>query len=542
MTFRPSSNRQRVARSAVCVRSVLTAVLILAGFTRTEAAVVNAANVSLAAVQTAVNVATIGDTVLVPAGTATWTNTLTIAKDIQIIGAGVGQTIITNYWPKPGGNDGIVWWTSTNSLCRFSGFTFEATSPYVNTFNIVGTSHAFRADHCAFDNTIGSAFVFSAGWVYGVVDHCLFNNVHVPFQVHHDLYGGYVNGNGSWADPDNWGTTNALYIEDCTFTADPAVGYGIADGYGGARIVIRYCISTNVFQGTHGSDTSGASRGARTFEMYCNNFQWPTNQVPNSFPLCVQLRSGTAVIFSNTINGGWKTLLGMAEYRPNVLSAYTPWKSASGDNSWDSNSPTIYDSGTGTATATNLVDNTKSWTINQWVGYSFANTDQKWGTLVVSNNANTIYYPPFDLDYGVANIVYAFTNGDHYQIKKLLAVLDQPGFGQGDLLTNDATGYRQAYNTVTGGQDWPHEVSDPVYVWGNNYTALVGTGLIISENTTVSRNRDYVIGTPKPGYTPLAYPHPLVSSSGAGTGTGTGTGTNSVMPPSELQAHPPGTH
>ena len=283
-TFQSSPDSRLLARAAVWMRSVITAVVILAGFDQTEAAIINAANVSLAAVQTAVNVASIGDTVNVPAGTATWTNLLYITKDIQIIGAGIGRTIITNYYPKPLGNDGIYWITSTNAVCRISGFSFTANSTTVNTFNIQGNSHAFRADHCSFDGTIGSAFVFAPGyWVCGVVDHCTFNNVHIPFQVNHDTYGGGVNGNGSWADADNWGTTNALYIEDCTFTGPPNQGFGIADGCGGARIVIRYCTSTNVFEGTHGTESTGPSRGARTLELYCNNFQWPTNQTPDNY-------------------------------------------------------------------------------------------------------------------------------------------------------------------------------------------------------------------------------------------------------------------
>jgi len=501
---------RQIAKAAIWAYFGLIAALMVAGFGQVEAATIYATDVSLVAVQAAVDSASIGDTVMVPAGITTWTNTLWITNDIQIIGAGIGQTIITNYYPKAPytGND-MVNWVTQNGFCRWSGFSIAANVSYVNTFNIQGTSHAFRADHCYFDSSIGTAFIFSPGWVYGVVDHCTFNNVHIPFQVHHDTYGGYDHGNGSWADADNWGTTNAMYIEDCTFTCPASQGAnGIADGYGGARIVIRYCTSTNVFEGTHGTDSTGASRGARTLELYCNNFQWPTNQAQPYFYVCCQLRSGTAVVFSNTVYGGWQTLLGNAEYRANTMDAYAPWGMASGANSWDSNSPTIFDSGTAMATVTNLTDNTKAWTINQWLGYSLYNTNQNWGTIITSNNANTIFYVPFDVHYDVNGIKYTFNNGDHYQIRKLLAVLDQPGFGQSDLLITDSTG-SHPINSLTGGLDWPHEVSDPIYVWGNDYNCQAGNGIIIDNSTTVSGNRDYVIGTPRPGYTPLVYPHPL---------------------------------
>jgi hypothetical protein len=67
-------------------------------------------------VQAAIDMANSGDTVLVPAGNATWTGQLEIRKGIILLGAGIGQTIIfrtensmihlTNYrsWTSCGGN------------------------------------------------------------------------------------------------------------------------------------------------------------------------------------------------------------------------------------------------------------------------------------------------------------------------------------------------------------------------------------------------------------------------------------------------------
>src|SRR6202035_2434456 len=58
------------------------------------AATIFPADASFPSVQTAVNSALDGDTVVIPAGTATWSSTLTISKAITLQGAGVGQTII----------------------------------------------------------------------------------------------------------------------------------------------------------------------------------------------------------------------------------------------------------------------------------------------------------------------------------------------------------------------------------------------------------------------------------------------------------------
>ena len=79
----------------------LAALLLLAA--SAEAATVNAGNDSLASVQAAVNSASSGDTVVIPSGTATWVSTLIITKDINLIGAGIGQTTITDETVRVGG-------------------------------------------------------------------------------------------------------------------------------------------------------------------------------------------------------------------------------------------------------------------------------------------------------------------------------------------------------------------------------------------------------------------------------------------------------
>ena len=86
-------------------------------------------------------------------------------------------------------------------------------------------------------------------------------------------------------------------------------------------------------------------------------------------------------------------------------------------------------------------------------------------------------------------------------------------------------------------------ITEGVYVWGNtgteisdsNYVGLnqfepdqCGNGQLIVNY--VQRNRDYFVGTAKPGYTPYTYPHPLHTQyalSGAG-GTPTPTATPAV--------------
>src|SRR5713226_8536946 len=65
-----------------------------------DATTVTAKSVSLADVGSAVGSAREGDTVMVPAGTASWTSTLTITKGITIEGAGNDKTVILDDLPR----------------------------------------------------------------------------------------------------------------------------------------------------------------------------------------------------------------------------------------------------------------------------------------------------------------------------------------------------------------------------------------------------------------------------------------------------------
>src|ERR1043166_577146 len=57
------------------------------------AATINAATCSTADVQSAITSATTGDTVIIPAGTCTWTSGVTLNKGITVRGAGAGRII-----------------------------------------------------------------------------------------------------------------------------------------------------------------------------------------------------------------------------------------------------------------------------------------------------------------------------------------------------------------------------------------------------------------------------------------------------------------
>ena len=97
-------------------------------------------------------------------------------------------------------------------------------------------------------------------------------------------------------------------------------------------------------------------------------------------------------------------------------------------------------------------------------------------------------------------------------------------------------------NTLTGQPTWPHEVSEPLYQWGNTFngTPNYAVGPVVTSGyNIVQYNRDYSDNIPKPGYTPLVYPHPLAVGGSTAGGTNNVPGTGAVIPPADLQAHPP---
>src|ERR1700746_237618 len=86
---------------------------------RVEAATINAASPSFTAVNTAIALAANGDTVVIPAGTATWTSSLIIGKAITLQGAGVGQTIIKD--DCQGNTQVLLWTVPANFASRLTG-------------------------------------------------------------------------------------------------------------------------------------------------------------------------------------------------------------------------------------------------------------------------------------------------------------------------------------------------------------------------------------------------------------------------------------
>src|SRR6478672_4060547 len=168
-----------------------------------------------------------------------------------------------------------------------------------------------------------------------------------------------------------------------------------------------------------------------------------------------------------------------------------------------------YDPAAGTwGGGNNVTDITKTWLPNQWLGdgvsfiiINLSSPLDKHGehaqSYLIGNTANT-------LKQGRAPT--PFHIGDQYQIWKVKTSLDQPGQGSGILLTGPNP---PNVTPVT----WPQRgyPREPCYSW-NNIDPTSGKQMdIVALEPSMKLGRDYFNRTPKPGYTPFVYPHPLVN-------------------------------
>jgi hypothetical protein len=94
--------------------------------------------------------------------------------------------------------------------------------------------------------------------------------------------------------------------------------------------------------------------------------------------------------------------------------------------------------------------------------------------------------------------------------------LDQVGHGT----CQDQIRGNNPVNMRTGTPAWPTQALEPVYEWNNSWTPVPQNpgNKVTTQCDIVQIGRDVFTDTPKPGYTPYVYPHPLVSS-GVGSST-----------------------
>jgi hypothetical protein len=256
------------------------------------------------AFKTAVNSASAGDTIQFPEGDFIYNGQVSIPFGVNIQGMGSDKTII-----REGGSPSPQ--TYKGSLIIISCKSGQAAS--FSKIHISGYGDAATYDQgvalsgCqdlrVFDNIFegfGHFCLSITGNSRGVVYENNFLNCYVEGLG----YGIHVSGDGdaSFARPLEFGTENAVYIEDNNISGSRHA----VTGNFGSRYVFRYNKITNTSPPHEAIDTHGfrnqtgcpsCKRGARSFEIYKNLItEDALKQVSG-----VGFRGGTGVVFDNTM-------------------------------------------------------------------------------------------------------------------------------------------------------------------------------------------------------------------------------------------------
>jgi len=278
---------------------------------------ITAASPSYADVSAAVSAAISGDTVIVPAGSATWNNNLVIKKGIFLIGAGIGQTVITSNYTQSDTGFGnacflLVYEPSNpaaNEPFRLSGFTWDLATKcqwlklsYRPTSTPIYIPNKIRIDHNRVINPNASSgrFIVNYGQMYGVAD----NN---------EFVGGlcmraFGMDNLAWNNLTfNYGSADNFYLEDNTITiTNNEICYGEAGG--------RYCIRHNTVTLTtdafslidaHGNAAWSGTMGLEVYENTIN--------AGGHYMSLVDHRGGKGLIYNNNVSNTSSTYIQVRE-------------------------------------------------------------------------------------------------------------------------------------------------------------------------------------------------------------------------------------
>jgi hypothetical protein len=305
--------------------------LLIVGCNAISAATRTADGCSAAAVQNMINRSARGDTVLIPGGTCTWKTGVFDTIGVYLQGAGMGRTVIKDSMPSSGSGLLIFKGDSINRSFGLRDLSIKYGNQFAKVY-VTGTSRSWRISHVEIDSVKNRTF-FIVGYTYGVIDNCVFN-----MGMGIDCI--YVRGDNitSWHRPLSLGTSNAVYIEDCTFNYPVHNGIPLNDCESGGRYVFRWCTFRNTWIAQHdmqltGGPGGGLYDGTFSFEIYHNRY------IADAETYCIaSLRGGTGVIHDNTATGTWDFGLTVNNYR-SVADRYwpPPQDTCNGHSSWDGN-------------------------------------------------------------------------------------------------------------------------------------------------------------------------------------------------------------
>lgn len=440
-----------------------------------QAATINASSCSQSAVQAAVNSATAGDTVKVPAGSCTWSN-FTLTKKITLQGAGIDVTVIT----------GQVAFGSSGA--RVTGFTFTGDPAFTS------DGYGFRLDHNKIQRSTWQDALKVRDYApvisqmpHGLVDHNRFINSRVNMEgtpyIFSDDSG--RNQNTLWALPSNFGGPNTVYVEDNTFELTYSGNFNAIDANYGGSFVARYnTLYDGLFIETHSSQ-EGGNRSGKSFEVYGNVIDLRNNLSQNG-GYSYRMRGGTGFIFYNRHLGNWGNR-GIPLDNVRSYAAAAGGGLCNGSSAWDGNQnasgwPCRDQIGRGPDNPRWVLSPAGAYTQPSLPAYFWANKDSA-----------TAEWSPFVIAWSASHIQ---ANRDYYAYVSPFS--GTSGVGCGALSARPAT-------CTVGTAYWAtnQSCSDISNMVGVNHTAAIdGTLYRCSASNTWTVH-----------YKPYAYPHPLTGAS-----------------------------
>lgn len=287
--------------------------------------------------QSAINSSADGDVVNVgsgscSAGTVSWTN-----KNITVQGQGTGSTTVS------GLSFNVI--NSQKSNFRISGFNVGAASTWkINAVERTTGIKGWRIDNIAFSypNCGQNIAIQVYGNNWGLIDSSSFNNAgNAIFVTAYAENTNEVNpwpptgdpgmGGYAWLLPLNLGSDEALYVENNTFTMASGCYFGVGDMYYGGRTVFRHNKVTNAYWQNHAARAYERGGNLKA-EIYNNDF----NATDTNWYRAIHMRSGTGVIFNNTLRGAFKTIQ-VDNQRSNGQNGSAPFGVCDGSSKWDGN-------------------------------------------------------------------------------------------------------------------------------------------------------------------------------------------------------------
>lgn len=302
-----------------------------------------AASASQAHVQAAIDAASNGDWVFLPAGgSATWATGIVIPDTKGVVLDGNGSTITDAY---ASGDLVTLNIAPGNSLTRVTNLSVDSNgTTRAGTLAVIKLNgygvNSFRIDHCTILNlrTRGVVWIGTGAATSGVIDH---NAYYCPYDASsqaHSLFGAPQSNWSQWARGLGLGGPEFIFIEDNDFYYDYD-NDGPLDAYNGAKYVFRYNRTHGpVAPGHHGADSSSGYRGVHSFEVYGNTFD---NTAGPAIYTTMFFRSGTGVVHNNTVLGSHNKFALLRNYRSHEDWGDQPgyWPECDGRWDYDGNTP-----------------------------------------------------------------------------------------------------------------------------------------------------------------------------------------------------------